>query len=107
MSFSDAQNEAIEILVGLCTTSKEAPTITQLLRDYKELEGKHLDTTGFQSVSDMLRASDRFDLVQRGGTVIVVAKISFESLHIIEMVGKQREYNKSGARNNNVSSCFC
>lgn len=94
MSFSPEQLEAIEILVGLCISSKEAPTMMHLLRDYTELEGKRLDTTGFKSVADFFQASDRFDLVYRDGTVIVIAKITFESLHIVQMVSKQKDYNK-------------
>lgn len=98
MSLTAAQNEAIDVLVGLCASLKIAPTITQLLQDYAEFESRTFDTTGFESANDMLKASGRFDLIPKGGTFIVSSKIDYESLHILSMVGRQKNVNTQVAR---------
>lgn len=98
MSLSAEQKDAIEILVGLCMSSKDPPTMSQLLRDYTELEGKQLDYSGFNTITEFLRASDRFHLINRGGMLIVNAKLTSESVHIAVMVGKQRSTSKRRGR---------
>ncbi|XP_063701560.1 tudor domain-containing protein 7-like [Culicoides brevitarsis] len=97
MSLTATQNEAIEVLVGLCSSLKIAPTITQLLQDYADFEGKQLDTSNFKSPVDFLKASGRFELIPTGNTFIVSSKINLESLHILSMVEKQKTYNVRGA----------
>lgn len=92
---SPAQKVAIEILVGLCTSCKEAPTLSQLLRDYTEMEGKQFDYTGFRSIVDLLQTSDRFYIFNRAGMWIVNAKLEAESAHIALLVGKQKSNRKN------------
>ncbi|XP_063705947.1 tudor domain-containing protein 7-like [Culicoides brevitarsis] len=101
MSLSASQRDAIEILAGLCTSCKEAPTLTQLLRDYTEMEGKQLDYTGFRSITDFLQASNRFYVFNRNGMWIVNAKLTAESAHIALLVGKQKS-TKSKAKSRSM-----
>lgn len=89
-ALTPAQSEAIEILVGLCISSKDPLSISQLLKEYSGLECKPFDTTGFNSVSEMLRVSGRFMLLNRDGMTLVVPKLQYESIHIMAMVGKQK-----------------
>uniref|UniRef100_A0A336LXN2 CSON009704 protein n=2 Tax=Culicoides sonorensis TaxID=179676 RepID=A0A336LXN2_CULSO len=94
--FTPAQNEAVEVLHGLCTSSKDAPTIVQLLQDYAEMEGKQLDISGFRSTRDFLLHSGKFNLVNRNGITIVVARLTAETVHIVQMIQKQRSIRKKG-----------
>lgn len=94
MSFTAEQKDAIEILVGLSTSCKEASPLSQLLREYTEMEGKQLDYSGFKTITDFLRASDRFHLVNRSGILYVHAKLTLESAHIAMLVNKQRTSKK-------------
>lgn len=83
MSFTEAQKAAIQVLEGLCVTSKSAPTITQLLQEYEEFEGQTFDTTGFKSPTEMLQMSEKFVLIPREGTMIVNSKTNYENIQSI------------------------
>lgn len=105
MSLTPKQKEAVEVLVGLCNSSKDPPTLVTLLREYTALEGVQLDYSGFRSITDFLQASDRFNLINHGGTMVVTAKLRFDSIHISMMVGKQKRDGKRGGPPTRVSSC--
>lgn len=94
MSFTAEQKNSIEILVGLSNSSKEPTSLSQLLREYTEMEGKRLDFSNFKTIVDFLRASDRFNFIDRFGVLYVIAKLTVESAHISELVNKQKSTTK-------------
>uniref|UniRef100_A0A336M7K2 CSON005823 protein n=1 Tax=Culicoides sonorensis TaxID=179676 RepID=A0A336M7K2_CULSO len=94
LKVTSAQKEAIEVLHGLCISLKDPPTISQLIRDYVNIEGKQLDLNGFQSVEDLLLYSNKFNLVKLKGSTIVVAKLTSKTIHIVNMINRQKRRRK-------------
>uniref|UniRef100_A0A336MTU0 CSON004633 protein n=1 Tax=Culicoides sonorensis TaxID=179676 RepID=A0A336MTU0_CULSO len=71
MSLTAEQKEGVEILVKICKCCKDPPSVTQLMKDFIELERKPLNTTGFRSLPELLQASNKFDLINRGNDIFV------------------------------------
>lgn len=107
MALSSEQKEAIQVLRSLCTSSKDPPTLFALLRDYEEIEGRKLDINGYKHPIEMLRASNEFQFgTALDGRVTISARITAESVHIVQMLRAQKCKKRKRA-NRGVSNQFC
>jgi hypothetical protein len=89
----------VSVLRSLLNSRKDqVGTLSELFRDYKEVEGKALDCRklGFRNIEDFLRSSDQFLLTNFRGEVQVRVKASEDSQHIARMISAQRKPKRGG-----------
>lgn len=93
--------DVVQIFRSLCTSRKLAPTVRQLITEYKEIEGGYPPKCGYPSIEELMRASGEFDFVHMLGEIVVRAKPG-GSEHISEMIKSQRNTSKRPKRANTV-----
>lgn len=90
------KNEVIKSLRSLLNSTKTGLLEKQLRRDYREFEGIEIPykSFGYSSLLDFLRATNEFDFVTTNDGIVVLAKLTETSQHVVDLVGTQNRVKK-------------
>lgn len=89
-------NDIVKTLRGLLNSAQNGLTTKQLMRDFREMEGCVVpyQALGYSSFVQFLTESNEFDLMNTPDGPHVFAKVTKESAHIAELVGRQNRIRK-------------
>lgn len=92
----------VKTLRGLLNSTPNGLLERQLRRECKEMEGCEIPYKSFgcNTLLDFLRTSNQFELSTTNDGVVVQAKLTQSSMHVVELVGTQNR----AKRKKNVKS---
>lgn len=90
------EDYVVKTLRGLLNSTQNGLLEKQLRRDYRELEGCEIPYKSFgcNTLLDFLRTSNEFELLTTNDGIVVRAKLTQSSLHVVELVGTQNRAKK-------------